>query len=105
MSAMFVTGTGASRWFGAKRVAMAAAGFVIGCTALWIATRNVNWSDVITVVVEGDLRLALLGTLLYVTSLLVRAWRWHLLLRELEPLRYRTVTAATFVGFAANYLL
>jgi len=49
--------------------------------------RNVRWSDVVTVAVGGDLRLALIGTFLYTASVFVRALRWDLLLRELGQLR------------------
>jgi glycosyltransferase 2 family protein len=105
LSAVFTPEAADSRWFRVQRVAIAFAGLLVGCAALWVAMRNVRWSDVVTLAAGGDLRLALMGTLRYTASLFVRAWRWDLLLRELGQLRYRDAAAATFVGFAANYLL
>jgi hypothetical protein len=64
--AVFAPRPADSRWFRVRRVAIAFAGLLVGCTALWVAMRNVRWSDVVTLAAGGDLRLALIGTFLYI---------------------------------------
>ena len=60
---------------------------------LWQAITTARWDYI-----------ALIGAL-YLLGLVCRAWRWHLLMRPLCPLRYGQTFAALLIGYMANNLL
>ena len=88
-----------------------AGSLLLGGGLLWLALRGADLAAVGASLVDADWRWLLALVPLSVASVAVRAWRWRLLLRALPAAdadrdgatRYRTVFAATFVGYLVNY--
>jgi len=60
---------------------------------LWLAITTAKWLYIAVICV------------LYLLGLFWRAWRWHLLMRPVCPIRYGQTFAAMMVGYMANNLL
>jgi len=88
-----------------RQLILGVGGISVGMVALWAALRGLNWDEMQGLIGRAELRFMILATFLYGASILVRASRWRVLLREIKPVRYSSVAAATTVGFAANYIL
>lgn len=82
---------------------------VIGlvCTAIFLVLvmRQVEWSAVRDALVNAEPGLLVAGLLTYAGNLLVRAWRWQLILRHVERIEYLAVAKALVVGYGLNMIL
>jgi hypothetical protein len=81
-------------------------GFALSAFLIWFTLRGVALGEVWARIRSADL--GLLGAAVFVATagFLVRAWRWKVLLRPLEPqTRLRARYAAINIGFMANNLL
>ena len=86
-----------------------AGSLLLGGGLLWLALRGADLDAVARAFVTADWRWLLALVPLSFLSVVVRAWRWHLLLGSLqdgaegEEASLATVTKATFVGYLVNY--
>ncbi|MGP1382878.1 MAG: lysylphosphatidylglycerol synthase transmembrane domain-containing protein [Thainema sp.] len=91
-----------NRWRAAVRGLI---GLAIGAVFLWLSLRQTSLDQVQTILIEanpGHLGLALLA---YWIDLGFRVARWRILLWEIKPLSFRSVSLGLIVGYAANNLL
>lgn len=81
-------------------------GIVITIVLLWLALRDVPFSDVWVRIRGGHMGLLLAAVAVATTGFLVRALRWKVLLHPLRPdVPLRSRFGAVSVGFMANNLL
>src|SRR5579871_3684206 len=82
---------------------------VIGlvCTAVFLVLvmRQVEWSAVRDALLTAEPGLLAAGLATYGGNLLVRAWRWQLILRHVETITYPAVAKALIVGYGLNMML
>ena len=91
---------GKSRWFNVV------VGFGLAIVLLWFFFRGVSWSEVGRAIENADIRLLVVAFCLNVASIVLRCWRWQVLLRPLKSdVPYRPVWKYFNVGFAVSSLL
>ena len=83
-------------------------GWLQGESTLWQAlfgNTRINWSDLWTTLGDVDLRFLGGAVLLFVISVLIRTWRWQLLVRPVKPTGFHLLFAVLNIGYMANNLL
>lgn len=91
-----------NRWRAAVRGLI---GVVIGAIFLWLSLRQTSLAQVQTILIEANRGYLWLALLAYWIDLGFRVARWRILLWEIKPLSFRSVSLALIVGYAANNLL
>ena len=77
----------------------------IGAVFIWLAVRDVNWSEVIGVFARIDLLVVGWYILLWVGMHVVRVWRWGMLLKPLGSVSFSRLFTVGMVGFMMLILL
>jgi uncharacterized protein (TIRG00374 family) len=88
-----------------KHALIGVAGIVLGCVLLWLATLDVNKSDVETALRQVDTGWLITAVIVYLASVGLRCLRWGVLLRATDNVKWRHAVEALVTGFAANYVL
>lgn len=91
-----------NRWRAAVRGLI---GVLIGAVFLWLSLRQTSLAQVQAVLLEANRGYLWLALLMYWIDLGFRVARWRVLLWEIKPLSFRSVSLALVVGYAANNLL
>jgi len=87
------------------RSAIVAAGVVVSAACMWLASRNVQWSELgasLHTLHAGPLALAIL---LGIGAYVAMAYRWRILLGPLAPLPLHDVFDATMIGFLSGLII
>lgn len=90
-----------NRWRAAIRGLV---GVLIGAIFLWLSLRQTSLAQVRTILLEANREYLLLALLAYWVDLGFRVARWRILLWEIKPLSFWSVSNALIVGYAANNL-
>lgn len=79
----------------------------LACTIIFLSLvlYRVDVKAVRDALVQADPLWLAAGLLIYVGNLLVRAWRWQLILRHVEKIRYGAVVKVLVVGYGLNTIL
>lgn len=88
-----------------NRLVWSAAGIGLGLILLYAATRQVEWAalnDTLKRVIAGW-AVSILGIVF--AFVIIKAWRWKLLLPFLPDLKVRELHRAVYIGLAANFLV
>ena len=89
-----------------KRHLRTAVGVALSLLLLWWAVRDVSLEEVVREIRQADPGLFVLGILISIAGLAVRAVRWGVLLRPVAvAVPFRPRFAAVVIGFAANNVL
>ncbi len=80
-------------------------GAVISIVAIWLVLRSVDIGQTAAILRTADFRWVVLLAGFVTTDLLTRALRWQRLVAPIGWVRYRSMLAYLFVGYAANNLL
>jgi glycosyltransferase 2 family protein len=80
------------------------AGVALGAFFLWLALRNVHFSEMAETLRRVSLPAFALFCLMHVCSLGLRALRWRILLRPLAPAPVSRVLPPLAIGFMVNFL-
>jgi glycosyltransferase 2 family protein len=88
-----------------KRVFLGCAGIALGGLFFFLASRNVNMSDLQTTLRQTDAYWLSIGVALYLASISLRCVRWGILLRATGGLKWRHAAEALITGYSANYVL
>jgi uncharacterized membrane protein YbhN (UPF0104 family) len=86
------------RWLLALTLALAAG-------LLYLALRNVNWSELVVTLARGDLALLGIAAVTLTISCVARGFRWRVLLSAEKGLPALTVVWATMTGYLGNSYL
>jgi len=81
-------------------------GSIISLITLWLACYNVQWEYLVQAIRETDIAFILLGMACLCINLILRAWRWQLLLRPIG--RFRILKACFpyyMIGYMSNLIL
>jgi uncharacterized protein (TIRG00374 family) len=89
-----------------KKLLNISIGFAIAAVLVWLFFRGTDWAAVGEAMVSADLALLLLAFGFQFLSLIVKSWRWKLLLVSTAP-EVSVLTCFKFftIGFAANSLV
>lgn len=90
------------RWPVTKRRLRFLLGVLVSAVVLWLATRNLDWSEAVQALRAADSRLLLLALLAQCASYLVGAARWRALFPESASVRFRRLTAALLAAQLIN---
>jgi len=82
-----------------------AAGIAIGAFFLWLALRNVHFSEMAETLRRVSLPIFGLFCLMHLGSLGLRALRWRILVRPLAEVPARRLLPPLAIGFMVNFLL
>jgi len=82
-----------------------AAGVALGVFFLWLALRNVHFSEMADTLRRVSLPAFALFCLMHLSSLGLRAMRWRILVRPLANVPVRRVLPPLAIGFMVNFLL
>ena len=82
-----------------------AAGVVLGAFFLWLALRNVHFSEMAETLRRVSLPVFGLFCLMHLCSLGLRAMRWRILVRPLADVPARRLLPPLAIGFMVNFLL
>ena len=85
-----------------KRLAV---GAVVGAFFLWLALRNVHFSEMAATMRNVNLAYLALFCLMHLGSLGLRSLRWRILLQPLAVVPVRRVLPPLAIGFMVNFLL
>lgn len=77
-------------------------GILISTAFLWLALRGLHLRDVWAAVRTANFWWIIPGVAAYMVGLVVRAWRWHYLLRPLKPVSTRTMFPIVTIGYMGN---
>ncbi len=83
-------------------------GWLQGESTFWQALfghTRINWSDLWMTLGNIDLRFLGGAVLLFVISVLIRAWRWQLLVRPVKKTGFHLLFAIMNIGYMSNNLL
>ena len=91
---------------GKRRWVNVVVGFGLAALLLWLFFRGVDWGEVGRSIASADLRLLGLALITNVLSLVLRSWRWQVLLKPLKPdVPFRPAWKYFNVGFAVSSVL
>lgn len=90
-----------NRWRAAVRGLI---GVMIGAIFLWLSLRQTSLTQVQTILLDANRGYLWLALLAYWVDLGFRVARWRILLWEIKPLSFRSVSLSLIVGYAANNL-
>lgn len=77
-------------------------GILISALFLWLALRGLRLTDVWSAVRAANYWWILPGVGAYMLGLVVRAWRWHYLLRPLKSIPTSTIFPIVTIGYMGN---
>lgn len=97
-----VTQTSRPNW---KHAILGGFGVVLGGVFLWLATKDINKSDVETALRQVDTEWLIAAVVVYLASIGLRCLRWGILLRATDNVKWRHAAEALVTGFTANYVL
>ncbi|KMY66058.1 hypothetical protein AAU61_19055 [Desulfocarbo indianensis] len=80
-------------------------GIVISVAAGWLFLRAVPLDQMGQALKAMEPIYLLPNLLLYILSYVIRAWRWHFLMRPVARVRFKPLFAALMIGFLGNNLL
>ena len=80
-------------------------GLAISALFLFIILRNVNLNELVTALKNADYIWLLPNIFFVVLAMYQRAERWKYMLRPIAIVKYKTLLAATCIGFMANNVL
>ena len=83
-------------------------GWLAGESTLWQALfgqTRINWSDLWSTLANLDLRFVGGAVVLFVLSVLIRTWRWQLLVRPVKQTGFQLLFGILNIGYMANNLL
>ncbi len=82
-----------------------AVGLLVGAVILWVLFRDTDWGAVYEAIRNASVGWILLSQVPIWGSFLSRVQRWSYIVRAATPARFRTLFAATQIGFLANFVL
>ena len=82
-----------------------AVGVAVGVLLLWLAFKEVTWSEVLDVLRSLSYKWIAAGIALYYLALATRSFRWWLILKRIVGLTLRQVSVALLLGYAVNALV
>ena len=88
-----------------RKTLMAVLGIAIGALCLWLAARNVDWSEAARIFRAADLPRIAIGVALYGAAMVMRAMRWRAILAFRAPVSAGMSLQALVVGYAVNAAL
>lgn len=88
-----------------RALASLSLGFLFSGVCLWYAFRGVDLSAMASGISQVGIPWIIGSVLGAFLSLTIRAFRWRLLLAELQGIRWWSLVSATFIGVMANNLL
>ncbi|MGD9124362.1 MAG: lysylphosphatidylglycerol synthase transmembrane domain-containing protein [Desulfarculaceae bacterium] len=80
-------------------------GIAISLAAAWFFLRAVPLEEMGQALTEMDLLYLIPATLIYILTYVIRAWRWHYLMRPVARVKLHPLFAALMVGFLGNNIL
>jgi uncharacterized protein (TIRG00374 family) len=80
-------------------------GILLSAVFGMITLSQVDLHHLVAALRSAHYPLLVLATVLQVSTLFVRAWRWQYLLEPIQPMRLLPLLSATAVGFLANMVL
>ncbi len=72
---------------------------------LYIAVSKISWTDFWSSIQQTSWTVVLLASVLAVLSVVIRAWRWQILLNPIKKLPYSSVVNFAMIGFMTNNIL
>jgi hypothetical protein len=88
-----------------KRRLTAVVGFVLTFVFLYLAVRNIEWSEVWLAFQEANYLYVFPAAAFVLADYMFRSWRWHYILRPTRPIPTRRLFPILIMGFAANNIL
>lgn len=89
-----------------RRVVNFAIGFVLAVLLLWVFFKDADWAEVGRAAVEANVLLLALAFIGHVVSLVLRSWRWQILLSPVKPdLPFYASWRFLNIGFAVSSIL
>jgi uncharacterized protein (TIRG00374 family) len=89
-----------------RKLAVIVLSLLLGGVCLWLASRNVDFSEAKRIFGASDWRWICVGTAIFGTDLLLRSARWFMILsHRRDGVRYTRLARGLFVGYAVNILL
>lgn len=79
-------------------------GLIVAGLALWLLIRNMQWTDIVSVLQHADYRWVVIGGIAIVGTFFTRTRRWQALLWHAHP-RFRPTLTALLVGQITNLAL
>lgn len=79
--------------------------FLLSAFFLWLAFRDIQIAELWDSLRSASPLSIALASILAIIAILLRAWRWQILLEPLKPLPFKKVYPITMIGFMANNLL
>jgi glycosyltransferase 2 family protein len=80
-------------------------GIIISLVAGWLFVRAVPLDQMGQAIAHMDPIYLVPNLFFYILSYVIRAWRWHFLMRPIANVRFRPLFAALMIGFLGNNLL
>ncbi len=77
-------------------------GVLISAIALWWALSKLNFSDFWQAIIRANYWWVLPGIVVYFIAVWIRAWRWHYLLKPIQPIKTRVMFPITCIGYMGN---
>jgi glycosyltransferase 2 family protein len=77
-------------------------GVLISAIALWWALSKLNFGDFWQAIIHANYWWVLPGIVVYFIAVWIRAWRWHYLLKPIEPIKTRVMFPITCIGYMGN---
>ncbi|MEM7282100.1 MAG: lysylphosphatidylglycerol synthase transmembrane domain-containing protein [Pseudomonadota bacterium] len=91
--------------FQRKKLFLVSVGLTVGAMFLWLALRNVDFSQISSHLSKANYWYAIPFCLLFISFYWLKAIRWSLLLSPIGKMSYRSLFPVMMVGFGANNLL
>lgn len=88
-----------------QKLLLAVLGVGFGSACLWLAVRKVQLDQAVHVFLSSDQRWVELGIAIFGVAILIRSWRWQVLLSHVRPVNYILVAHGLIVGYAINIIL
>ncbi|HLC14949.1 MAG TPA: lysylphosphatidylglycerol synthase transmembrane domain-containing protein [Thermodesulfovibrionia bacterium] len=79
--------------------------FCLTIVFLYIAFKDIDLNEFYTALKNIDWSVITLISVMTIISILIRAWRWQILLRTLKDIPYKSVFSFTIIGLMANNVL
>jgi len=80
-------------------------GLIISVVTLGLAFSRVKWHELVDAIRQADLGFVLLGIACLQLNLIIRAWRWQVLLHPLGRFRFRDCFVYCMIGYMSNLVL
>ncbi len=79
--------------------------FLLSAIFLYLAFRKIEWRDLGVALRESSWLVVFFASLMAILTMVLRAWRWRIILNALRPTSFYTAFAFTNIGFMINNLL